>query len=52
MDKKYMQALRLKRDVQGMIKNNYDNTPVENGRDRMWTWQNESTWMRLRLKEE
>ena len=31
---------------------NSGNTPVENGRDRIWTWQNESTWMRLRLKEE
>ena len=35
MDKKYMQALRLKRDVQGTIKINYDNTPVGNGRHRI-----------------
>ena len=28
MGKKYMQALQLKRDVQGTIKINYDNTPV------------------------
>ena len=35
MDKKYMQALRLKRDVQGTIKINYDNSPVGNGRHRM-----------------
>ena len=28
MDEKYMQALRLKRDVQGMIMINYDNAPV------------------------
>ena len=28
MDKKYMQALRLKQDVQGTIMINYDNTPV------------------------
>jgi len=32
MDKNYMQALRLKRDVQGTIKINYDNTPVGKGR--------------------
>ena len=32
IDKKYMLALRLKRDVKGMIKINYDNTPVGNGR--------------------
>ena len=29
MDKKYMQVLRLKRDVQGAIRINYDNTPVK-----------------------
>ena len=28
MDEKYMQALRLKRDVQGTIMINYDNAPV------------------------
>ena len=28
MGKKYMQALQMKRDVQGMIRINYDNTPV------------------------
>ena len=28
MGKKYMQALRLKRDVQGTIMINYDNAPV------------------------
>ena len=28
MDKKYMQALRLKRDVQGTIMINYGNAPV------------------------
>ena len=38
MDKKYIQALWLQQDVQGTIRNNYDNTPVENGRDRIWTW--------------
>ena len=32
MGKKYMQALRVKRDVQGMIRINYDNTSVGNGR--------------------
>ena len=32
MAKKYMQALRLKQDVLGTIKINYDNTPVGNGR--------------------
>ena len=31
MDKKYMQALRYKGDVQGAIRINYDNTPVEEG---------------------
>jgi len=35
MDKKYMQALRLKRDVQGTIKIKYNNTPVGNGRHRI-----------------
>ena len=33
MAKKYMQALRLKQHVQGMIKINYDNTPTVNGRN-------------------
>ena len=33
--KKYMQELWMKRDVQGMIRINYDNTPVENGRHRI-----------------
>ena len=28
MDKKYTQALRLKRDVQGTIRIDYDNAPV------------------------
>ena len=28
IDEKYMQALRLKRDVQGTIMINYDNAPV------------------------
>ncbi|EMS48315.1 hypothetical protein TRIUR3_35094 [Triticum urartu] len=32
MGKKYMRALRMKRDVQGMIRINYDNIPVGNGR--------------------
>ena len=28
MDKKYMQAFRMTRDVQGTIRIKYDNTPV------------------------
>ena len=53
MDEKYMQALRLKRDVQGTIMIKYDNAPVGKWKGgTIWTWQNESTWMRLRLEEE
>ena len=47
MDKKYMQALRLKRDVQGTRKNNFGNTPVHKGskHDKMKrTWRYDTTF--------
>ena len=34
-NKRIRAALQLKRDVQGTIKINYDNTPVGNGRHRI-----------------
>ena len=60
MNEKYMQALRLKRDVQGTIMTNYDKTPVRRGmiditlrlkQDREGN-KNDIIWTALRLKME